>query len=563
MRKRRLIRLILYILSGFLLILAGLYIYYIIATRVKEPEIAGSEQFSMVRETAGADAYTCSHGWLRKAADGWWVMYLEGNPYEIGYAHGLLTQELNYSQEKAFLERLAEMIPSKFYQRFMLAFVRFFNRNLDQYVKEEYRQEICGISRFASPEFGFMGPAYARMLNYHAAHDLGHAVQNMNLVACTAFGAWDGHSADSSLILGRNFDFFVNDDFARDKILCFIAPDSGYNFVMVTWAGFAGVVSGMNEQGLTITLNAAKSSIPGGAKTPVSLLAREILQYAGNIEEAQKIAMNRQTFVSESFFIGSASDHKAVVLEKTPDKTAIFDPDTNFLIVTNHFQSEEFLKDQLNRENIENETSAYRYKRMEELLHEYPLIGPGEAASILRDYRGLGGKDIGLGNEKAVNQFIAHHSVIFQPEKKRVWISLPPYQLGEYRAFDADSVWNAAAISHGSDTEVHRDRTESHRGEDEVDFIPADRLLLDTVYPDLMKFRQLAAKIEAGNFAEGDAEALILLNPEYFETYRILGDYFKTKGLAQRAEDYYRLALLKEAPSMNLRKKLQSDLNPH
>ncbi len=243
-------------------------------------------QFSMQRTTTGPDAYSCEHGWLRKAREGWWEMYLEGSPYEIGYAHGLLTEELNYNQEKAFLERLGELIPSKFYQDFMLSFVRFFNRDLDEYVLPEYQQEIFGISRFASPEFDFMGPAYARMLNYHAAHDLGHAIQNMNLVACTAFGAWDSHSADSSLILGRNFDFYINDDFAKDKILCFIKPDSGYSFVTVTWAGFAGVVSGMNEKGLTVTLNAAKSSIPLGAKTPVSLLAREILQYACNFDEA-------------------------------------------------------------------------------------------------------------------------------------------------------------------------------------------------------------------------------------------------------------------------------------
>jgi hypothetical protein len=230
-------------------------------------------------------------------------MYLEGNPYEIGYAHGLLTEELMAEQEKAFTGRLAELIPTRFYQRFMLGFVRYFNRNLEEYVLPEYREEIFGISRNAPTEYDFIAPAYARMLNYHAAHDLGHAMQNLNLVACTAFGAWDGRTADSNLLIGRNFDFYINDEFAENKILCFVAPDSGYRFVSVTWAGFAGVVSGMNEKGLTITLNAAKSDIPFGARTPVSLLAREIIQYASTIQEAIAIAESRETRKRRPFTI--------------------------------------------------------------------------------------------------------------------------------------------------------------------------------------------------------------------------------------------------------------------
>jgi Tfp pilus assembly protein PilF len=59
----------------------------------------------------------------------------------------------------------------------------------------------------------------------------------------------------------------------------------------------------------------------------------------------------------------------------------------------------------------------------------------------------------------------------------------------------------------------------------------------------------LAAKIESGLYSEGDADSLIKYNPEYFHTYRILGDYFKAKGDEQRAEEFYRVALEKEAPS--------------
>jgi hypothetical protein len=527
---------------------AAFYIYFKIVTRVDEPQITDKKQTSVEKTLKGSNVNSCEHGWIRKAREGWWEMYLEGSPYEVGYAHGLLTQELNYAQEKAFLERLEELIPGKFYQDFMLAFVRFFNRDLEDYVKDEYRKEIYGISRFASPEFSFMGPAYARMLNYHAAHDLGHAVQNMNLVACTAFGAWGNKSADSSLIIGRNFDFFVNDDFAKDKILCFIKPDSGYRFAMITWAGFAGVVSGMNEKGLTITLNAAKSSIPMGAQTPVSLLAREILQYASNIEEAYRIAKSRETFVAESFLIGSAADHKAVIIEKSPESIDIFDPETNFIVVTNHFQSNTFLDDPLNRENMQNETSVYRYKRVEELLEENPPVDPAVAASILRDYKGLEGRDIGLGNEKAVNQFIAHHSVIFQPESRRLWIAGPPYQLGEYWCYDLDSL-SAIASSRLKKEGTH--------------LILSDTMLTSNTYQNLLKYRSLSRKIENGEYAEGDADSLIRFNPEYFHTYRILGDYFKAKGIGLgaeggelRAESFYRIALEKEAPSAEERKSL-------
>jgi len=495
----------------------------------------------MDRVTAGPDEYACEHGWLRKAREGWWEMYLDGSPYEIGYAHGLLTKELMEAQERAFLNRLEELIPSKFYQEFMLAFVRFFNRDLDEYVLPEYQQEIFGISRFASPEFDFIGPAYARMLNYHAAHDIGHAMQNMNLVACTAFGAWGARSADSSLILGRNFDFYISDDFAKDKILCFIQPDSGYSFATVTWAGFAGVVSGMNEKGLTVTLNAAKSAIPYGAKTPVSLLGREILQYASNIAEAYAIAQKRQTFVAESFLIGSAADHKAVVIEKSPEKIALYDPGTNYLIVTNHFQSDTFLTDPLNVENMENETSVYRYNRVNELLSSNPPVNPTIAAKILRDYKGLNNKDIGLGNEKAVNQFIAHHSVIFKPEERYFWVAGPPWQLGEYWGYDLDSVF-----AHGRDEHGRRDVACTVSTGTKM---PADDVLASRIFKNLLKYRSLSHQIEQGEYREGDADSLILYNPDYFNTYRILGDYFKAKGKGQRAEEYYRLALEREAPS--------------
>ena len=163
-------------------------------------------------------------------------------------------------------------------------------------------------------------------------------------------------------MIGRNFDFYVGDAFAENKQVAFYVPEQGYRFASVGWPGMIGVLSGMNETGLTVTINAAKSAVPTGSATPISILTREILQYAATIDEAFAIAQKRETFVSESILIGSAKDGKAAIIEKSPEKTVLFTgKEANRLICTNHYQSEEFSKDERNMENIRTSDSPYRF----------------------------------------------------------------------------------------------------------------------------------------------------------------------------------------------------------
>jgi len=544
MAKKRGRKIWLFVLAGFVAVIVAFVIYYKIVTRIDSPTGLDPLKMGYEREMIDTGFYRCEASWLRINDYGLWELYLEGNPFELGVINGILTTELVQAQEDAFVDQIRVMIPSESYLKFLKYFLAWFNKDLDTYIAQEYLLEIYGISAFASQNYGFIGPKYDRILNYHAAHDIGHALQNMNLVKCTAFGVWDERSSDSSLLIGRNFDFYVGDAFAENKIIAFVNPEHGYKFASITWAGMIGVVSGMNEKGLTVTLNSAKSDMPFGARTPVSIIAREVLQYASNIEEALEIISARKSFVSESFLIGSAIDHKAVVIEKSTDNTVLFDPDTNYIILTNHFQSGFFMEEPLNIENLENETSLYRYRRVEEMLDIENQVDQPGAAAILRDRKGKWGEDIGNGNEKAINQLIAHHSIIFKPETREFWISTASWQLGTYLCYNLDSVFNSFGENYNKSIYLAGLSIPSDTFLSTVEFDHFSR------YRELLKVFQSAIK-EGGRVDEEESMVVefINTNPEFFHVYSTLGLYYQGLDNCKEAAKYYKLALEKEVSS--------------
>jgi isopenicillin-N N-acyltransferase like protein len=313
--------------------------------------------------------------------------------------------------------------------------------------------------------------------------------------------------------------------------VAFYHPSAGYRFMMVTWAGFTGVVSGMNEQGLTVTINADKTSIPSGAETPVSLVAREILQYAKNINEAWAIAKKRKMFVSESFLIGSAADNRAVVIEKTPDSMDMYAPNDNFITCTNHFQGSKLGKLASNEQQIKESASEYRYQRLNELLGADQSNTVQKTVDILRDRYGLHGADIGVGNEKAVNQFIAHHSVVFEPQKRLVWVSTAPWQLGEYVAYDLNKIFAMHGLQ--QDVEVC----------DSALNIAPDTFLHTKEFKDFLVYRQLKQQMMDGKLI--NVQLMVASNPNFYHAYVLAGDYEFKHGDKAQARAYYETALTK------------------
>jgi hypothetical protein len=530
--KKKIWKVLLYSLGAILLILLAGFIYLLIVSSVNPPEVANKKSLSWQRTEISPGFFVLGNSWFRKSKSGLYELYVEGDPFDRGVIDGKLTLELVQKQEEYFNDQINKLIPSKFYLHFLKYFVGWFNRNLDKNVRKEYKDEIYGISESASDRYTYIGSNYQRILNYHAAHDIGHALQNLALVGCTSFGTWGERSADGQLIIGRNFDFYVGDRFADNKIVAFMKPSQGYKFMMVTWAGFIGVVSGMNEEGLTVTINAAKSKVPTGSATPVSLVAREILQYASNIQEALAIARKRQMFVSESFLVGSAKDQRAVVIEKTPDSLDVYDPHQQEIICTNHFQGNALRNTESNIRQMNESASAYRYQRLNELLEANGKNTVEKTISILRDRGGKGNADIGLGNEKAINQLIAHHSIVFEPGKLMVWVSTSPWQLGSYMAYDLKKVFALQGMQ--KDQEIC----------DSMLNIPADSFIQTGAFAEFIQFRKYKQAIANGGQVNPDS--VVASNPQFYQSYILAGDLDIRNKEWQKALQMYKAGLTKE-----------------
>ena len=490
---------------------------------------------------------------LRHSESGLWELFVKGDAFQRGEAIGKLSSDLLHYQEKVFVDQIREIVPSDSYLKFLRFFIVLFNRHLGENVLEEYRDEIYGISLSCTHEYDFIGTPYERQLNYHSAHDLGHAMQDYMLVGCSSFATWGTQSADSSLLIGRNFDFYVGDAFAENKQVAFYTPDQGYKFASVGWPGMIGVLSGMNETGLTVTINAAKSAVPTGSATPISILTREILQYASTIDEAFAIAKKRKTFVSESILIGSSKDGKAAIIEKSPEKTVLFKgKEADRLICTNHYQSEEFSKDERNMENIRTSDSPYRFARLEELINENMPIDASKAASILRNHKGLQNADLGLANEMAINQFIAHHSVIFQPEKRLMWVSTSPWQCGKYVAYDLNKIFNDTInLQH----EIYSSNLTISA--DEFAETPEFQHLLTykKLTPLLLKKIRKKEKIEEHVLKTYEAS-----NPSLYYVYEVMGNYYEAMQQPQQAIVYWQKALKKPIPKLQEKERIQQKI---
>ncbi len=438
-------------------------------------------------------------------------IHLAGSPQDIGTGIGLLAGPDITALEGDMMQVFTERVPYFPLRHLVLGLVNFNNRSLAAHYRPEELAEIAASTAAHGAvydSFGALGPSYSRGIQYHALHDISQYLIDSPLVmpvqvGCTAVAVTGGRSADGHLIVGRMFDFEGGARFDLDKIVYTVKPDRGHAFVSVCWAGMTGCVTGLNDAGLWVSVNAAATDGAVFSGRPVVLMVRELLQHAATIPEALAIIERTPVFVSDGILIASRSEATAVVAEKGPHGLGVRRMTDDRLVLTNHFTTEAWASDAANAQRIARGTTTARWARAEELLAARPAHDPASIAAIMRDRRGAGGREVGFNNRATINAWIGCHLAVCDVTAGIVWVSEPRHGLGVMRAFTVD-------------------------GPVAVPPLPADPEL-DRCLRDLPAFdtaRRTAKALLAGGLTNDErpaSEAAVaqmrLLNPDHFETH--------------------------------------------
>jgi hypothetical protein len=237
--------------------------------------------------------------------------------------------------------------------------------------------------------------------------------------------------------IGRAFSLSGLDDGGDSAIpvVRITHPEGRIAFASVGWPGQAGIVSGVNAQGIAVFVDPARTKDVRPTRTarPVTMLARTVLERAKTLDEAIKLVEETPTLGSALLVIVDGASGKWVLVERTPSK-AILERSPKLPAFGDVLTTNALASDPENDRARRVLPTLARVERAARLVKN-PLPDVTALAAILRDQRGVDDAPRPTGHRGVIDDGRARHVVILDPASLELWVADPAAN-GRMRAFD-------------------------------------------------------------------------------------------------------------------------------
>jgi hypothetical protein len=195
------------------------------------------------------------------------------------------------------------------------------------------------------------------------------------IFGCSALIVDAEQSATGKPLFGRNLDFPTLGYLNEYSLVLVCKPTGKHAFASITFPGFLGCLSGMNNAGLCLGILEVSSANDGSARfdaegVPYALLLRRVLEECSTVAEAEKLlrAAKRTT----RFNLAICDPKGGAVFEVTPKNVEVRPAEAGLCAVTNHFRTKE----------LATSTECWRYPRLAKAVGPEKLDLSGLAARL-------------------------------------------------------------------------------------------------------------------------------------------------------------------------------------
>jgi hypothetical protein len=163
-------------------------------------------------------------------------------------------------------------------------------------------------------------------------------------LGCSTLVVGPGRSATGGPLFGRNFDWLPTKGITEHTLVTVYRVDGKRPFAAVVISPMSGILSGMNDAGLCVTINEislkrSKDAAPFNWKgTPLLLMYRRVLEECSTVAEAEKLVRGMERTSSTCMTLCDRDG--GAVFEITPKTVEVRQPENGAVCCTNHFRSD-------------------------------------------------------------------------------------------------------------------------------------------------------------------------------------------------------------------------------
>ncbi len=234
--------------------------------------------------------------------DGTKVLFLKGTPEEMGRQHGKLLRGEIRSLINNILYGVG--VGSSFSKgRWFFGEIEAAEKRLAPHVNPRYWREMDAMALAAGVDV-----QEARLANLFP-----------ELFHCSGFALFGKATAGGKMYHGRILDYMKGAGLEQNAVVMIIAPEKGNAWVNVSYAGFVGTVTAMNEKQIAIGEMGGRGEGQWDGK-PMAQLLRDVMENASTLDEAVAILRKGPRTCEYYYVISDAKTQRAVGVAATPTR---------------------------------------------------------------------------------------------------------------------------------------------------------------------------------------------------------------------------------------------------